>query len=74
MRENSSAPVAHPPLMRSQTTSRRVRHVSSSLPAPPSLSGEVKRAPSIARTNDNSSGFFGSLLFSPPKPVRPEKQ
>lgn len=73
MRENSSAPVAHPPLMRSQTTSRRVRHVSSSLPAPP-LSGEVKRAPSIARTNDNSSGFFGSLLFSSPKPVRPEKQ
>lgn len=74
MRESSYVPVARPSLMRSQTTSRRVRHASSTLPALPSINGEVKRSPSIARTNDNSSGFFGSLLFSSPKPVRPEKQ
>ncbi len=74
MRETASVPIARPPLTRSQTTSRRVRQSSSSVPAPPSVNVEVKRAPSIARTNDNSSGFFGSLHFSSSKPARPERQ
>ena len=73
MRETASAPVARPGLMRSHTTSRKVRHPSDSQPVPPSIRGETKRAPSSARANDNHSGFMGSV-FSSPKPARVERQ
>ena len=73
MRENSTVSTSRPSLQRSQTSIRKVRPVSYSVPATPSIAEkpETVISSSAKRKADSSSGFFGSL-FPATKPSKPE--
>lgn len=74
MRETRAAPSPRP-LMRSQTTTRKARRSSSSLPTPPIVEEKVERKASNAKKIERPPNFFGSI-FGTPKPTEPvpEKQ
>ncbi|KAL8996062.1 MAG: hypothetical protein Q9169_004338 [Polycauliona sp. 2 TL-2023] len=71
-RDTASIAPSRPSLLRSQTTSRRVR------PPPPSnapFSPSVNEPPpSVVSRSRRSSGFFGSILGTPKEPPAPEKR
>ncbi|KAL8657414.1 MAG: hypothetical protein Q9226_001950, partial [Calogaya cf. arnoldii] len=70
-RDTASVAPPRPSLLRSQTTTRRVRPPPPSAPFPPSVN---EPAPSIASRNRRSSGFFGSILGISKDPPPPEKR
>ncbi|KAL8864827.1 MAG: hypothetical protein Q9174_007204 [Haloplaca sp. 1 TL-2023] len=60
-----------PPLLRSHTTTRKLR------PEPPPRTPKqepIEPAPSVARSTQRPSSFFGSILGIPRAPPGPEKQ
>ena len=69
MRETRPALAARP-LMRSQTTTRKSRRSSFSLPTLPVIEENMERKASSAKKNQRSPTFLGSI-FGPPKPTEP---
>ena len=69
MRETRPAPAARP-LTRSQTTTRKSRRSSFSLPILPVIEENMEKKASSAKKNQRSPAFFGSI-FGPPKPTEP---
>ncbi|KAL8711266.1 MAG: hypothetical protein Q9225_007144 [Loekoesia sp. 1 TL-2023] len=74
VRETASVLPPRPSLHRSQTTTRKVQPAPRAAPPPPPIREKPELAPSGARGNQRSSGFFGSILGIPKAPSPPEKQ
>ncbi|KAL8851327.1 MAG: hypothetical protein Q9221_003772 [Calogaya cf. arnoldii] len=70
-RDTASVAPSRPSLLRSQTTTRKVRPPPPSAPFPPSVN---EPTPSIASRNRRSFGFFGSILGISKDPPPPEKR
>ncbi|KAL8922653.1 MAG: hypothetical protein Q9172_003468 [Xanthocarpia lactea] len=73
-RDTASVNPTRPSLLRSQTTTRKVRPPLSTTPFPPSTGDKHGPTPSVASRTQKSSGFFGSILGIAKDPPAPEKQ
>ncbi|KAL8912300.1 MAG: hypothetical protein Q9171_002672 [Xanthocarpia ochracea] len=72
-RDAASVNPTRPSLLRSQTTTRKVRPPVSTTPFPPSTGDKHGPTPSVASRTQKSSGFFGSILGIAKDPPAPEK-
>ncbi|KAL8862391.1 MAG: hypothetical protein Q9178_001400 [Gyalolechia marmorata] len=73
-RDTASVNPTRPSLLRSQTTTRKVRPPLSTTPFPPSTGDKHGPTPTVASRTQKSSGFLGSILRIAKDPPAPEKQ